>query len=753
MSAGDKRTFWEKIKEAFNNIADLRVKDGLLAIAKVCGEGIAAAVSFAGGVELYNILKNPNLKTRQKIFPSIGYGLSIAIGVPAVVALIAGAATLLPPFLFAASVVCVVRNVGTYLEERAERNNLRKELISYKALASKIDKVNLTEDKKTAVLNSIKGQNDLYLELYALRQNIITTSQLPFEDRERLVETVNQAIEKFSRGELDNLEFDTQYIPQGMKKSLMEGSEKINAQLNQYKKDCDAVKEMNLPKSLLKAIETHKSSQENIYSQDLPLEIKNEMIAMLERKKVPKRELNDLYLRIGQHYLNNNSIDQLKIQDDSRKIRLMTYIKDEEKLNDAISFYQQPRAVYSALHALQTNIAHQDFGMEQADKEKLLAKLKEFILAFKNDPSDSKVSLNQFQDNFAYAGSPIHHVAQKVITELSKLDVVVNQYQNSPLFEERERLQKLAHPTGKEQKELAEINLLIKSIDEHQLNSLQQFSSQFGQQFRAPQIQVNHNKYDLIAKAANKVDQKTGLSAKLKKIGKSAKARSLQRLFGAANDTEIHDKAKEDENKLQKDFKERYSNTFNVMGKKERLNYLEKSVPRRLLNVGLASIVALASLATTILIPAIASPAAPAAATATVVLGAISTGLVAASALNSVDLVRKELKGNMKMAQAKKNINEGVVPGLDDDSHKRQVEYELKKQKEDAKKVVSDVMKAEPSHNILPLESSVVHAHHESMHDALLKETKEHSKLNQTEPQQSRDNDFQEEGRKSEHPR
>ncbi len=105
-------------------------------------ETIAAAVNYAGGYELYKVLSNPNLKPRQKIFPSIGYGLSILVGVPAVILLIAGVGMLVPPFMFAASTIAVVRNIGTYLEERAERNNLRKELITSKELVGKIQKAN-----------------------------------------------------------------------------------------------------------------------------------------------------------------------------------------------------------------------------------------------------------------------------------------------------------------------------------------------------------------------------------------------------------------------------------------------------------------------------------------------------------------------------------------------------------------------------------------------------------------------------------
>jgi hypothetical protein len=143
--------------------------------------------------------------------------------------------------------------------------------------------------------------------------------------------------------------------------------------------------------------------------------------------------------------------------------------------------------------------------------------------------------------------------------------------------------------------------------------------------------------------------------------------------------------------------------------------------------------VALASLATTFIIPAIASPAAPVAAAATVVIGAIGTGLVIGSALNSIDLVRQELKADTKMQHAKAQIKEAVVPHLSDKSYRKRQKVELEKLKE-SKELVSDVAKqalgveSDQSH-LLPLETEYIHHPHQSMHDALVEELKKHEDL------------------------
>lgn len=710
---------WGKIKKSFGKFADLRFKDGFRAITQLGAEALAAAVSYAGGFELYNVLRNPNLKLRQKIFPTIGYSLSLLVGIPAVIALIAGSATLLPPFLFAASVVCVIRNVGTYLEERAERNNLRKELINSKQLHDKIIKANLLGHEKTLLLNHILNQRHIYLELYDLRSRVIASSQMSVEQKQQAVEVLNTTIEQFSKGELQKIDIDKLQAISPLSRDLTSRSEKISMQLESYAQDTLTIKQINMPKSLRESIERYQFTQENIYSQDLPLKVKEEIVLMLEGNKLRSSALNDLYLRVGQHYLNNTALDQLKVQDDNRKLKLMKYVKDEAQLSDAVNFYQKPREVYTVLSAVKNTLAQTDFGDgRQAEKSALLLDLEKVMVGFKNDPAMSEYWLSQFNDKFSRIGPPAEQALLGVRQELASYDRLVQRYKQCSLFVTQAHLQQLANRTPAEQKELFKINRLIKSLEEHQLNSLQQFSSQHGLQFASPNVHHNHHKYNLIRTASDKIDGKWNISQRLKRIGKAAKSRALKTLFKEQDPVQLETQGELSEGKsqIQDTFKTRYRNMFVLMDKKQRLNYLEKSVPRRMVNIGLASVVALASLATTFLIPAIASPAAPAAATATVVIGAIATGLVVASALNSADLIRSELKGKMKVEQARAHIKEAIVPSLG----KQQKNIVDDKRVNTPQEVI-----AQP---ILPLES-LTHSEHRSMHDALLAEIRDHSKL------------------------
>lgn len=711
-------SIWDKIKKSFGNFADMRFKDGFRAITQIGAEGLSAAVSYAGGFELYNVLSNRNLKLRQKIFPVIGYGLSVFVGIPAVIVLIAGASTLLPPFLFAASVVAVIRNIGTYLEERSERNNLRKELINSKQLEQKIEKANLENNEKTLLLNHILDQRHVYLDLYDLRSKVIAAADITVAQKQQSVDELNAVIEQFSKGELRTIDLDKLPISASLKSDFSSRAERINLQLEKYAQDAVAIKQIQMPKSLHESIQSYQFTQENIYSQDLPLKVKEEIVLMLEGKKLKRSALNDLYLRVGQHYLNNTALDQLAIQDDNRKIKLMKYVKDEAHLSDAIGFYQKPRDVYASLLSLKNTIVQHPFDEDsQAQKTALLVDLEKFMVGFKNDPLMSEHWLTQFQDKFGEVGPPIQEAVRSAGQELQAYDQLVKRYQQSSLFEKQARLEQSAHRTPSEQKELFKINRLVKSLEEHQLNSLQQFSSQYGQQFASPNVHYNHHKYNLIKTATNKIDGKWNISERLKRVGKAAKSRALKTIFREQDQDKIatQDELSEGKSHIQSTFKERYRNMFVLMEKKQRLAYLEKSVPRRLVNVGLASVVALASLATTFLIPAIASPAAPAAATATVVVGAIATGLVVASAVNSADLIRRELKGKMKVEQARTNIKDAIVPSLNKE-HKHATDN------------ISNSMQEVAQPPILPLES-LTHSEHRSMHDALMAEIKDHSTL------------------------
>ncbi len=735
---GTVESFWTSSKKGFRNafdqIADLRIKDGLSALTKIGGEGIAAALSFAGLYELYNTLKNPKLKPYQKILPAIGYTLSIMVGVPAVVAFIAGSSVLLPPFLFAASVVCLVRNVGTYLEERAERNNLRKELITPNSLWKSISKAGLPKDKTTHIVNSIVGQREIYLELYALRDMIIQGGKIPIEDKHILVKNINEAIAQFAQGNNAHLALDTKNLPDEIKKALEDESKKINGQLDKYKDSCEAVKQLDLPKSLAKSVQQFKLSQESVFSQDLPPAIKDQVMKMLMGNKVNRKELNDLYLRIGQHYLNNTAIDQLKVQDDVRAKLIVGYVRDIKVIKDCENYYQQPRQVYGALHALQTAITHQDLA--PATKQKYLSDINGIIAGFKSSPDTSEYWLKNLKDKFAHEGPPLDQAVKKAMDELSLQHTYEKIYRHSELFQMQSKLQQLPQPTHEEQKKLAGINMLIQSIEQHQVNSLQQFSSQFGQQFESPKVKIEGKNYDLIQKMTDPINKRLDLSERFKRVGRRAHTRSLERLFkkqGSQEKEGLQKQLDKEQSKLQDEFNERFSETFEIMAKKERLRFLERSVPRRLANVFVSGIVALASLATTFIIPAVASPAAPAAAAATVVIGAIGTGLVIGSALNSADLVRQELKSEEKMHYAQTQIKEGITPDISNKSVKkaRNIELErLTQSKSSPSDVAVQALGVKSSKDPLHLESNYAHHNHQvSMHDALVEEIKSHDKL------------------------
>jgi hypothetical protein len=191
-------------------------------------------------------------------------------------------------------------------------------------------------------------------------------------------------------------------------------------------------------------------------------------------------------------------------------------------------------------------------------------------------------------------------------------------------------------------------------INSHRDATLIQFSN-LGLQFQSPKTDFMLNNNDLFGRATKAIlSPKDKIAAKFRNKSEIAVDEQV--------DSMIDKRSNKPPKELKADFKKRFENTFNVIEKKQRLNYLEKAVPKRLTNVFLSLGIATLSLATTIAIPAIASPAAPIAATAATVLGAISATLTVISLANSADIIRRDFSSKAKVGDVRHEAKEGVVP-------------------------------------------------------------------------------------------
>ncbi len=133
------------VKNCFNLAGHGDFGDALNAVGDI-GKNILHFVGFGWAVhEILTLAQRDDLKTRQKIVPMIGYGLTAAVSLTTGIIVCVGALALLPPLMFAASVVNVVRNIGVYLKEKAERKNLRKQFADLEAINHAINQFDLPD--------------------------------------------------------------------------------------------------------------------------------------------------------------------------------------------------------------------------------------------------------------------------------------------------------------------------------------------------------------------------------------------------------------------------------------------------------------------------------------------------------------------------------------------------------------------------------------------------------------------------------
>lgn len=628
-------------------------------------------------------MQNKNLKSYQKILPTLGYSLGILVTLPLAIIIVAGAAALIPPFVFAASCVAVVRNTAIYLEERSERNNLRKELISKNDLLEKIAKAKLAPEADKIVQEYLQGRDALYNELYSARQALITNGSLSVAQKRAEVLILNKIIEDLysaNQQEAKQQVLQLQQIAERLKEANLTA---LGQQLQDYGQLCDQYQQLTIAPSLKKAITLYQFSHEKIYSQDLPGNIKQQYIQMMEGEKIKGDDLKLLYSHLGNRYINQTPLQQVLMQDDNFEDKLKRTELTPQEIEAITAYNRQPRAAYDKIIELREKLPAILEG--DPNKEKKLALFEEFRRALIAYPDGYHQDWQRCKAQF---GNAIFF--KEIDAELSNLEMVTQAFDGLQLSDN-----------------------LKDDAKDHRQNTFNQYANSHQAEFPAP-----HFNFDL---QANDLLQRSGFTPKLKKVfsvvdkgfnkvSTKVKESVLRKIAQEPNEDEDIEKEHQAQMSVAKkamrtDFNQRYEGIFNIVEKKERLNFLIKAVPRRIVNIGLSVVLALTSLATTIILPAVASPAAPAAAIATTVLGVLSALLTTASVTNSAHLIYKQIKGKLKLRSTHTTVAEGVIPDISYDKkiHSKGKEKIAKKQSEEAKEVVVEKVKAQtPIQEVVP---------------------------------------------------
>ncbi|MCS5711345.1 hypothetical protein [Candidatus Berkiella aquae] len=675
-----------KIKEAFSKFTHLQLADGFSKLASLGGDIIALGITGFAGFLIADVLQNENLKTRQKILPALAYGLGMFATIPLAISIIIGASVLIPPFIFAASCVSAVRSIGLYLEERAERKNLRKEMISTDDLIKKINKAKLSDDDKKMLEGYLKAWDPIYDMLYAARQDVITDGSLSVSKKREKVLAVNKIIEDFYLANQAEGEQRVSQLADIAKKVELAGLQTVSRKITEFSEIGQAFEKMNLPSSLRKSMYAYQFTHEKIFSQDLPGEIKQKYIQLIEGKKIAEDDLQLLYSHIGNRFINQTPLQQVAIQDDNFEDKLKATDLNKNAVEQCKRYYLESRQVYDELMKLREQLPTILFANN--DREKVMELFESFRRSFielRGGDVDKWIAFkNQIPDTVFL--KEIEHAMQKLATseiafEAIKID-----------------------------------SNLKKMIQEYDHATMAQYANSYHAEFPAPKINFDFKANDLLHRSGLKPGIGAAFSKVtegVSKISETIQENVIRKIAGEKTTEEMEGQELKQEKSaakkaMRKDFKTRYAGVFNVVQKKERLNFLEKSVPRQLANVFMSIGVAAASLVTTILIPAVASPAAPVAAVAATVIGALSATLSVASIANSVGLVYEQIKGKIKLSKTKETVSSGVVPDFEyGKKAKEKYQTEMEKQnKKEAKQEAKMAAKEEKAKNAKELRAN-----------------------------------------------
>lgn len=341
-------TYRQAIAKAFRaamaDFKEYHYWDGIKKLGNPIGKAAVEKV-YRPFLSLEDILHDNKLNPRQKGFEMTLKVIGGLAFVPVVLGALIGGSALIAPMMFLCSCIETAKNFAFWRAERAERNLLRKEMITTEAIETAIDSAQLNDSEKAILKSFTFKEAEIYSDLYKMRDKIIHDPNQSFAQKKSQVAALNAAIEAFSKGTLKSeaiLEI-SQSIP-------IEDQSQFITKVLDYNQACDQIKKQQIKakKSLLDTIELYKIARAEIHSQNLPETIKAKMIEMIERKKNTIDDARDLEVRLVNHFINishlqKNSASEMELFDSPQiqKIDDRRHIIDlaKNKLKAALAKY------------------------------------------------------------------------------------------------------------------------------------------------------------------------------------------------------------------------------------------------------------------------------------------------------------------------------------------------------------------------------------------------------------------------------
>jgi hypothetical protein len=645
----------KNIKDAFHHFSDLEMLSGISTVTETGGHVLSAGFSLLGAYSIVDVFNNKKISPAKKILPILGYSLAVIAGTATAIVAIAGASTLLPPFIFAGACVSVFKNITSYLEVRAERNLLRKELMTSPNFQQFVSK-KIPKNNQATILKYAYLPQEIFQLFYDLRDQI-NTLDIPLSEKENIILRLYQNMEDFGEGKACEITLDDPQLPDAMKTK----KQTLSLLLSEFESAKKIFNELDLNKSTKNQINSFKITQEKISCQDIPVSIKKQVITLLGNKKNNKRQIADLYQRIGHDYLNQHPSEQINHQETEICALLTKLPLPENQVSLIIDYMKQPRDIYDSLMHFKSLLKNSPKG--------------DLIALYLNFPTPETVlEINSYLESINNPTILSSDTFLLLQSQAQKYQETATQYNRlkANLIGDHSRMTKL--------------------IDTHHFQSLNQYTNSYQRFSGSPHVVIPVKEYNLGTHLFKKIKQgtqkqynafkkqaqnDTELSPLLTQTPpysqKSAASVETTTSRLSQNDMpqpEFKKEKNKNKNKIKKQFKNEKGYTFELIATRERLGYLEKAAPRYIVNIFLSLGVAVISLASTLILPAVASPAAPVSIAVGAALSVLTVAVVSMSLANSLDLLRVNLQQKYKVHKTKSDISTGVTPSYDLDREK-----------------------------------------------------------------------------------
>jgi hypothetical protein len=668
MSAPFKETR-KLIGEAFDNIADNNVKDGLSNLLKIGTNTItkppAALSSF-----IKTKLKIDNLKATQKIIPYAILAVTIPITVAAMVVAVAGLSTIAPPFMVAASLAGVARSIGTFISDKRSLDNLNKQLITEDKIFKKIDNAKLSDKDKHILKKSIVLPQEIYKGLYELRQHVIENTQLTTKEKNNLIKEINEKIEEFHDKGTSTISLKASGSAESSITQLLAHINVKIEDLNKVKKHLSQP-DFKISSKLRKQIDYHKNTHEHIYAQDLPLITKDKMLSLLKESKMERSDHKEIYAQMVNHSINLHS----EVQKQALDKAVVNYIKSHSKeLKNDLSKEQLmilkehlilPRLIYNQLKEMHDTLP----------KDKRESFRKEIFSEMEKSPDfDFLSKVNKFIDKESPMSQDLNAIVTKDVRrkkEVTEMDLP--EADKSLLDRHRHGMMIASIQTGG-------LDVPSPKVD----NKLF---------LTPPEIKESRIGKYLHEKIGKSASEKVDIAVKLisdpfKKMVQKGKFSAMKQWYGEDKAKEIM-LEKENIKAAKSEFRAQFGDAHTFMQHAEERNFLKHAVKRDVLNIGLSvTSLGVTVAGTAVTLAAVAGG--PAAVGVAVAFGAATTVVASTAMANTGILAIQNYQSMAKATDANKIAESVTKPTVKSEmiQRNRTVEHAENKQQRKEKKIV-----------------------------------------------------------------